>query len=113
MEYNYDKFLSDSSDDYPKYADGIEQKPFCIKQEDDDWTYQDAYDHIEERSRDEIGFEQDDFELNERDFLSSFQEVIRLAKCAVQPWWTEEYKAKSETRINLIQEYFNDLKKKA
>ena len=23
-EYSYDKFLSDSSDDYPKYSDGLE-----------------------------------------------------------------------------------------
>lgn len=39
-EYSYDKFLSDSSDDYPKYSDGIEpltsdnNKPmadFCLQ----------------------------------------------------------------------------------
>ena len=131
MEYNYNKFLSDSSDDSPKYG-------FHIKQGDDDWIYQDAYkkpnysttegcmrqsmdlplekdndpyDHIEETERNNL-LGQDE-QLSEEDFLSSFQEVLRLAKCAVQPWWTEEYKAKSEAKINLIQEYFDNLKNKS
>ena len=73
----------------------------------------DAYDHSEERTRDEIGFEQDDIELNEKDFLLAFQEVIRLSRCAVQSWWTEDYRAKSESKIELIQEYFNKLKNKS
>lgn len=43
-EYDYDKFLSDSSDDHPKYADGIEsEKPFAISQEADDAMYEDAF----------------------------------------------------------------------
>lgn len=104
MEYNYDKFLNDSSDDYPKYEDAIE-----YKQSDDDWVYRDAYDHIEERERDAM-LAQDE-QLAEEDFLSDFQEVIRLAKTAIQPWWTEEYRAKSENKINTIEEYFNKLKK--
>jgi hypothetical protein len=112
-DYDYDKFLEDSSDDYPKYADGIEQKLLYIKQEDDDWACRDAYDHSEERTRDEIGFEQDDIELNEKDFLLAFQEVIRLSRCAVQSWWTEEYRAKSESKIELIQKYLNKLKNKS
>ena len=134
MNYNYNKFLSDSSDDAPKYEDG------CVKyrQSDDDWAYRDAYkklnystiegcirqsmdlplekdddpyDHIEETERNKL-LGQDE-QLAEEDFLLAFREVIRLAKSAVQPWWTEEYKAKSETKINLIQEYFNDLKNKS
>ena len=111
VKYNYNKFLSDSSDDSPKYG-------FGIKQEDDDWIYQDAYknpndpyDHIEETERNNL-LGQDE-QLSEEDFLSSFQEVLRLARCAVQPWWTDEYKAKSETKIDLIQEYFSKLKNKS
>jgi hypothetical protein len=30
-EYSYDKFLSDSGDDYPKYSDGIVLKPKITK----------------------------------------------------------------------------------
>ena len=50
--YNYNEFLSDSSDDYPKYADGLSQEQldgvressFPIKQIDDDMNYAEAYD---------------------------------------------------------------------
>ena len=45
-EYDYNKFLSDSSDDYPKYDEGLDSdncKDFYIKQADDDMIYQEAY----------------------------------------------------------------------
>ena len=53
-EYDYNKFLSDSSDDYPKYDEGYDEdflleqldgncKNFYIKQADDDMFYQQAY----------------------------------------------------------------------
>ena len=53
-EYDYNKFLSDSSDDYPKYDEGYDEdflleqldgncKNFYIKQADDDMLYQEAY----------------------------------------------------------------------
>lgn len=43
-EYDYNKFLSDSSDDYPKYADGIKEKEaFVTSQESDDASYADAF----------------------------------------------------------------------
>jgi len=46
LGYSYDKFLEDSSDDYPKYEDGIID-PMVIKQSDDDWVYADAYKLVE------------------------------------------------------------------
>ena len=45
--YNYEEFLSDSSDDYPKYDEDIKQKHFVIKQADDDMNYQQAYSQTE------------------------------------------------------------------
>jgi len=54
-EYNYKKFLSDSSDDSPKYTeipvsdcsheiiDAVKETSFPIKQIDDDMNYADAY----------------------------------------------------------------------
>lgn len=41
--YDYNKFLEDSSDDYPKYADGIDEEPFKIKTLDDDWFYSNTF----------------------------------------------------------------------
>ena len=41
--YNYNKFLSDSSDDYPKYDEGIGCTGIVMKQADDDMFYQEAY----------------------------------------------------------------------
>ena len=107
MNYNYKEFLNDSSDDYPKY----------YPQEVDDWWYRNTYsnpmndpiDHIEETERNKL-LGQDE-QLSEEEFISAFREVVRLAKCAVQPWWTEEYKAKSESKIDLIEEYLKNLKK--
>ena len=43
-EYDYNKFLSDSSDDFPKYDDGIEsKKTFVTSQASDDAFYADAF----------------------------------------------------------------------
>ena len=43
-EYDYDKFLSDSSDDYPKYEDLIKKdNPVKYSQVDDDWFYSDKF----------------------------------------------------------------------
>ena len=43
--YDYDKFLNDSSDDFPKYEDSVSEASFSaiIKQADDDMNYQEAY----------------------------------------------------------------------
>jgi len=67
--YNYEEFLSDSSDDSPKYDEGIKQEDvvekiadddfedflvqsgaYRIKQADDDMNYQQAY------SQDEVAY---------------------------------------------------------
>jgi hypothetical protein len=37
-EYDYDKFLSDSSDDYPKYEDGISQEKMDAVREKSDFS---------------------------------------------------------------------------
>lgn len=42
-DYDYNEFLSDSSDDFPKYDDGIEEKAFTASQESDDAFYADAF----------------------------------------------------------------------
>jgi glutamine cyclotransferase len=43
-EYDYDKFLSDSSDDYPKYEDLIKKdNPVKYSQSDDYWFYADKF----------------------------------------------------------------------
>lgn len=42
-EYDFDLFTSDSSDDHPKYSDGLEEKPFYIKQVDDYWVYEENF----------------------------------------------------------------------
>ena len=34
-EYNYDKFLSDSGDDYPKYDSGVEFYPYAATKKKD------------------------------------------------------------------------------
>ena len=58
--YDYEKFLSDSSDDCPKYADGVtpnlnkvkadevtddssQCSPYIINQNNDEWKYKEAY----------------------------------------------------------------------
>ena len=45
-EYDYDKFLSDSSDDYPKYEDLIKDT-VKYSQVDDDWFYANKFNSIE------------------------------------------------------------------
>ena len=43
-DYDYNEFLSDSSDDFPKYDDGIKEKEaFVTHQESDDAFYADAF----------------------------------------------------------------------
>ena len=47
-EYDYNKFLSDSSDDFPKYADGLEEveeieDSVKYKQVDDYWVYANTF----------------------------------------------------------------------
>tara|TARA_R110001583_G_scaffold2061_3_gene15180 strand:- start:2464 stop:2739 length:276 start_codon:yes stop_codon:yes gene_type:complete len=43
-EYDYDKFLSDSSDDYPKYEDLIKKdNPVKYNQVDDHWFYSNEF----------------------------------------------------------------------
>ena len=46
-EYDYDKFLSDSSDDYPKYEDLVndncKDKNISYNQVDDYWFYCDKF----------------------------------------------------------------------
>jgi hypothetical protein len=34
------------------------------------------------------------------------KEVIRLARSAIQPWWTEEYKDSTEKIINEVEAHF-------
>jgi hypothetical protein len=72
--YDYSIFLSDSSDDYPKYDQ--ENTEECQKP-----RYSD-----------------------EKDF--KVKEVLRLAKSAIQPWWTEEYKSSTEEIIKEVEDYF-------
>ena len=45
-EYDYDKFLSDSSDDYPKYEDLIKDT-VKYSQVDDYWFYANKFNSIE------------------------------------------------------------------
>lgn len=70
--YDYEVFLNDSSDDYPKYdsleGQGLEKKPSNPK----------------------------------------FKEVIRLARAAIQPWWTEKYKNSAESAILEVEKYLEE-----
>lgn len=70
--YDYEVFLNDSSDDYPKYdspeRESLEKKPSNPK----------------------------------------FKEVIRLARAAIQPWWTEEYKNSTESVILEVEKYLEE-----
>lgn len=46
-EYDYNKFLSDSSDDYPKYEDLIKKEDSVkYRQCDDDWFYSNEFNSI-------------------------------------------------------------------
>jgi hypothetical protein len=46
-EYDYNKFLSDSSDDYPKYEDLIKKEDSVkYRQSDDDWFYSNEFNCI-------------------------------------------------------------------
>ena len=85
--YCFEVFTSDSSDDYPKYSDNLEEKKKPTNKT------------IKKQATDE-------------DFLSSFQEVLRLAKAAIQPWWTEGLKEKAKKRIDKIEEFYQELKNK-
>ena len=84
--YCFKVFTSDSSDDYPKYSDNFPEE----KKKPTNKT-------IKKQEIDE-------------DFLGSFQEVLRLARSAMQPWWSEDLKEKSEKRINKIEEFYQELK---
>ena len=37
-----------------------------------------------------------------------FKEVIRLARAAIQPWWTEEYKKSTESAILEVEKYLEE-----
>ncbi len=91
-EYDFNKFTEDSSDDFPKYADGIEQKPFVIKQADDDMNYQQAF------SQDEV--------------RTALKNVISLAETRVTENY-EEWKELAKTptadfanSIQIVKDYF-------
>ena len=77
-DYDYDKFLNDSSDDY----------------------------HHKEQSEILIGCIKQTEAHNEEALEASYKEVLRLSKCAIQPWWTEEYKASSEQHIERVEQHF-------
>ena len=72
--YDYSIFLSDSSDDYPKYDEGNKNERQKTRRADTE-----------------------DFKV---------KEVLRLAKSAIQPWWTEEYKSSTEKTIKEVEDYF-------
>ena len=94
--FDYEAFISDSSDDYPKYSDGIMSEPIKTKEiiGDDYPTYEDS---LKENfvQRNIAPPQQKDLD---EDFLSCFSEVLRLAKFAIQPWWTEELKEKTQQK---------------
>ena len=85
--YCFEVFTSDSSDDYPKYSDNLEEKKKPINK-----TIKKQETH--------------------EDFLDDLREVLGLAKSAMQPWWSEEFKEKAEKRINKIEEFYQELKNK-
>ena len=84
-------------------------------------------DHIEETERDEMLGEDEQFANeppenlldrikdlhdDEEAFLFAFGEVLRLARASIQPWWTLEYKNKTEECIDRIQTYYDNAKEK-
>jgi hypothetical protein len=73
-----------------------------------EWN-RDPCDHIEERERDAMLGE--DEQLADEEVFFAFREVLRLARDSIQPWWTTEYKNKTEESIDLIQDYYDNLKK--
>ena len=91
-DFIYNEFLKDSSDDYPKYADGLP-----IRRGD--------------RVADCAALEMPscgNATVGSNPALSAapFKEVIRLARAAVQPWWTQEYRDSTEGAINQVEKYF-------
>ena len=91
-DYDYDEFLKDSSDDCPKYADGL------LPKKTKDWRGEREYLRLkwgEQGRRIEVP-------VADR----TFKEVIRLARAAIQPWWTQEYRDSTERAINQVEKYF-------
>lgn len=86
-EYDYDKFISDSSDDYPSYEQ-------LVSLEDDELKSFRIDNNVD------------------KELLDCFREVILLARLAIQPWWSEEYKNESEEKIKKVEGYFDSLKNK-
>ena len=107
-KYFYQDFIVDSSDDYPKYADGImDEHPKPKEIIGDDYpTYEDnlKQNFVQPHSRPQENLDED--------LLSCFSEVLRLAKFAIQPWWTEELKEKTQNKIDKVEEFYKELKNK-
>lgn len=87
-DYDYDKFLSDSSDDHPKYDEGLDSdncKNFYIKQADDDMFYQQAF--------------------SEHEVRTALKNVLGLAEnaWALQADWKDSYDNKD---IEMVRDYF-------
>lgn len=94
--YCFEVFTSDSSDDYPKYSDNLpEEKKKPINKTKDLLNL--------------VALPTKKQEIDE-DFLGCFQEVLILARAAIQPWWNEGLKEKSEKRINKIEEFYQEMK---
>ena len=108
-KYFYRDFVADS-DDYPKYADGITDEQVKPKEiiGDNYPTYEDSLKQNFIRPNIAPSQQKD---LDE-DFLSCFSEVLRLAKFAIQPWWTEELKDKTQDKIDKVEAFYKELKNK-
>jgi hypothetical protein len=123
-DYDYDEFLKDSSDDYPKYADGLSPRrgdrvadcaalemPSCGNATAGSnpalsaVPLKKAKDWREEREYLRLKWGEQGRRIEVPVADRTFKEVIRLARAAIQPWWTQEYKDATEAAINQVERY--------
>tara|TARA_R100000808_G_scaffold24269_1_gene55510 strand:+ start:26853 stop:27287 length:435 start_codon:yes stop_codon:yes gene_type:complete len=100
------------SDDYvvalSVFEDWVEQMQKEEEKEamrEGEWN-RDPVDHIEEIERDTM-LAEDEVNIENQELASAFQEVFRLARTAIQPWWTMEYREKTEQVINKAESYYD------
>lgn len=113
-EYSFKKFTEDSSDDYPKYSDGIDSegtphednlrgKQLHIPQSADDWYYRNAYDELStvpKRVPDDMYEDILVATVNKNDkFKIALSNVLELAKDGLQANFGQAYGTVSADEI--------------